>query len=83
MLSRNINRLLLRNAATGVSADEICEVVMATLGGWTVRADEADRMAKALSRLRSACKHNLPPGWYATIQAECDEADRVLMPNKK
>jgi len=79
-LTVNINRLLLRKGAVGVSADEITQVVIDSIGKWTVNADDFDSMVNALSALRNACR-DLPPGWYATLKPECDRADKVLLPN--
>lgn len=82
-IARNVNRLLCVRDATGVSANEITDVVLSTLGEWTVKSEDFDRAAMALLRLRVACKHKLPPGWYAQVKEECDAADAVLCPNSK
>jgi len=80
-IARNVNRLLCVRGATGVSANEITDVVLSTLGEWTVKSEDFDRAAMALRRLRAACKLKLPPGWYAQVKEECDAADAVLCPN--
>lgn len=73
-----VNELLLLNGATGVSAKQVTDVVLATLGDWTVKAADYDRVAKALSELRISCAHKLPPGWYAQVYHECRAAENAL-----
>ena len=53
-----------------------------TDGDWTVRADDAERVANALRGLMSACKDRLPIGFYLKLTDELRIADQALNPRK-
>ncbi len=51
--------------------------------GWTVKAEDYDRLAEAARGLRCACRDRLPPGHYAKLDEECRAIDALLSQNTK
>lgn len=48
------------------------------LNGWTVRQVDYDRLASAARGLRAACRHQLPPGFYAELSPALRALDNAL-----
>ena len=48
--------------------------------GWTVRAEDYDKLATAARMLASACKHQLPPGFFAQVEEEYRAVRELLSP---
>ena len=57
------------------------EILERELDGWTVKAEDYDRLREAAIWLRRSCKDRLPPGHYAKLDEECRAIDAIFNPN--
>jgi len=60
----------------------VTDILERELDGWTVKADDYDRLREAAIWLRRSCKDRLPVGHYAKLDEECRAIDAVLSPNE-
>ena len=61
----------------------VTDILERELDGWTVKADDYDRLREAAIWLRRSCKDRLPVGHYAKLDEECRAIDAVLSPNNE
>ena len=59
----------------------VTDILERELDGWTVKADDYDRLREAAIWLRRSCKDRLPVGHYAKLDEECRAIDAVLSQN--
>lgn len=59
----------------------VAEILDRELDGWTVKAEDYDRLREAAMRLRCSCKDRLPPGHYDKVSEECQALDALFQPN--
>ena len=61
----------------------VTDILERELDGWTVKADDYDRLREAAIWLRRSCKDRLPVGHYAKLDEECRAIDAVLSPSNR
>lgn len=77
------------NDSTGWTTVKCCNICglpveawqMPVLEGWTVRAEDYDRLRTAALWLARACRDRLPPGHFAKVDEEYTEVRRLLSLN--